>query len=128
MPFTPEERTKLNIVVPKKFKEIADKEGVRILNYSDNPHKPFTEKKLANKFSSQKKSKKWDVYGEEISNMCVQAIIAYQRDLKKQGAVLGVWIVPKCTHHNLIESLKIFEDEEDHLRTICYFETPNCFQ
>lgn len=125
LPFTPEERKKLSYLLPKTYADIVKKFGVKLMTYSGVQQ--YAEKKLANKFSSQSKSNKWNVYGEEITNLCVQAIIAYSRDIKKQGAGVSIWITPKCTHKNLIDGLKIFDDKEGDLRNILYFETDNCF-
>lgn len=121
MPFTPDERKKINKKVPDKFLEIAKEYNVNIIGV-------YTEKKLANKFSSQKQSTKWNIYGEEITNLCVQAIISYLRDIKKQGVKVSIWITPKCTHKNLIDAIRMFNKKEGGIRNICYFYTDNCFK
>lgn len=120
LPFTPNERKKINKRVPNKFLDIAKKYNINIIGV-------YTEKKLANKFASQKQSTKWNIYGEEITNLCVQAIISYLRDIKKQGAKVSIWITPKCSHKNLIDAIKIFNKKEGGIRNICYFYTNNCF-
>jgi len=133
LPFTPSERKRLTFNLPKPFKKLMEKYGlsydhvIRIMTYSNVENQVYIEKKLANRFVHQKASQKWNVYGEEINNYCIQAIIAYFRDIIKQGANVSIWISPKCAHENLIKAIKIFNKKEKGLRNICYFETDNCF-
>ncbi len=133
LPLTTKERQKLSVDLPKPFEKIMEKYGLsydhimRIMNYSNIENQVYVEKKLANRFIHQKASQKWNVYGEEINNYCVQAIIAYFRDVIKQDANVSIWITPKCAHENLIKAIEIFNKKEEGLRNICFFETDNCY-
>jgi len=133
LPFTPKEREKISIDLPKPYEKLMEKHGLsydhieRIINYSNTENQVYVEKKLANRFIHQKASQKWNVYGEEINNYCIQAIIAYFRDIIKQDTEVSIWILPKCAQENIIKAIKIFNKKEKVLRNICYFETNNCF-
>ncbi|MBM3228581.1 hypothetical protein FJZ20_01720 [Candidatus Pacearchaeota archaeon] len=133
LPFTPVERKKISTDLPKRYEKLMERYGlsydhiIRIMNYSKIKDQVYTEKKLANRFFKEKRIEEWEDYEEEISNYCIQAIITYLLDILKQNTSVSIWIVPKCTHKNLINAIQIFHKKEKRLRNICYFITNNCY-
>lgn len=134
LPFTPEERKKIKLILPKPYEKIMEKYGLkydhvqRIMHNSKSAgEEVYTEKKLANRAAKEKDMDKWNEYKKEIDNYCVQSLLTYFLDSQRQGAETIIFIVPKCSSGNLIKAINIFQRKEKKVRIICYFVTNNCF-
>ena len=118
-----------NIELPEKYSKLLKKYNLELLNHSlDN--NLYSEKKCANRYSIQKKSKKWNIYPKNtITNYCESAIIYYYRDIIKQKATKSIWITPKCSYNNLINATEKYKKYENKkFKNYIYFTTNNCFK
>ena len=122
LPFTSEERKEIKIELPKEYKKYARKLNIETIN-------PYTEKVCANRYSSQKKSKKWQLYPKENKlNYCISTIIYYLRDTLEKGTTTNIWVAPKCSSQNLIKAIDYFNRYEKKSRNLAFFYTNNCFK
>jgi hypothetical protein len=128
LPLSAEERQNVSYEIPEEFKKVAESYGVKIMNCSTDQERPYSEKRCSNRFSQMEHQKCWQKYPIEMKEHCINAIIFYLRDIKKQGAKHSVWIPPKCSHKNMIKALQLYTKYEGGVENDCYFETNNCFE
>lgn len=124
-----DEKKKNLLKLPEIYATYINKNNIQITYYSNSKQEVYSEKKCANRFESKKFKKKWDLYCHtKVNNYCISSTITYLRDIIKQGATISIWISPKCSWHNLIESIELFNQHEHKFRNFVYFYTDNCFE
>ncbi len=126
------DREKMSYKLAKPFLDILKKYKLsekNIIFDLVNKDCVYAEKRMANRVDyNLRKTKRMEKYNEkDLNNYCKEAIIGYLQDIKKQDINNSVWIIPKCSHGNLMQAINIFDKAEDGLNNIIYFETLNCF-
>lgn len=132
LPLSTEDRKHMSYELPPQFLEILKKYNLdknRVIFDSSNKNSIYAEKRLSNRIDWQlRKGDKMKNYNEkEMENYCVEAIVGYLQDIKKQGATVSLWILPKCSHENYLNAIKMFEKHEGGLVHLAYFDTTNCY-
>ena len=127
---TPKDREKLKMVPPAPFLEIMRQNDLKesdLMYNSLYPGDIYTEKKMSNRVTYLVRRTKYMSDYPKLDNHCVSAIIGYLRDIKEQKADIAVWFLPKCSYENYFDAINIFDQVEDRLRHLVYFETNNCY-
>jgi len=126
------DRTKMSYKLAEPFVSILKKYGLsesNVIYDLANKNSVYAEKRMANRVDyNLRRTKKMENYDKkDLNNYCKEAIVGYLQDIKKQDINNSVWIIPKCSHGNLIQAISIFDKAEGGLNNFIYFETLNCF-
>ncbi len=132
LPLNTEDRKHMSYGIPPQYAEIMKKYNLgkdRIIFDSANKNCIYAEKRLSNRIDwLLRKTDKLKNYNEkEMENYCVEAIVGYLQDIKKQGATISLWLLPKCSHENYLNATKMFDKNESGLIHLVYLETTNCY-